>query len=75
MSSIQYNVELGNLRTRAFDHIALADEFLDATLWAEGNTAQVHRVIFASVSPYFRTLFNSIDTKEQVVCKSSVHTF
>lgn len=72
MSSIQYNVELSDLQTRAFAHIAMADEFLDAVLWADGNTAEVHRVILASVSPYFRTLFNSVKTDKQVVCMCSI---
>lgn len=40
-------------------------EFVDVTLVADGHMVKAHRLVLASISPYFREIFNQMSASQQ----------
>lgn len=55
------NIQSKNYHARLFENIFQSDHFLDAVLWADGETIHVHRVILAAGSPYFLKMLMSFE--------------
>lgn len=55
------SIQTKNYHARLFKNIFQSDHFLDAVLWADGKTIQVHRVILAAGSPYFLEMLKNFE--------------
>ncbi|VEN63768.1 unnamed protein product, partial [Callosobruchus maculatus] len=63
---LRWNTHHANMQT-TFPSLLMKEQYVDATLVAEGQTIKCHRVILSSCSPYFEDVLSSISPYQHPV--------